>query len=473
MGIVGDICRKVTALTPAQIDTLDFSSGILQMAADLAHAQVTVYARAAAENFLVIIAQMKPNTSFIQYKPNLLGTTVSASEESLVWRTITSGEAISGQREWALGMEALAMRTFPLKDAAGKIIAAVSFEFSGEDESTGDHGILIETAYLLLTSPRTGFAETLYRPLSARDGIVIVDERGQIVFANTAATSIYKVFGLGRIVGRRVYDRQVNIRLAQKAFNTRQPQEAELEIGNIVLAQRALPVVRGNQTLRTIVIVADITEIKKKEKELLIKSAVIQEIHHRVKNNLQTIASLLRLQARRTKSHEVKAALRESVNRILSISVVHEFLSQQDAEYIDVAEVAKNILDLVIQNMLEPDFNIQTVFNGQKIVLPSDQAISLALAINELIQNSIEHGFVGRREGVIGVDMAILKDDYQIEIWDNGIGLPPDFQQRGSSSLGLQIIRTLIEHDLGGSFRLYSEGGTHACIIVPRGKEEV
>ncbi|MBP2651134.1 MAG: pdtaS [Firmicutes bacterium] len=473
MGIVGDICRRITALTPAQIDEIEANTNILEMVADLAHARVTVYAEAKEEHFLVIVAQAKPNTSVFQYKPNLLGTTVSATEEPLIWRTLFSGECISGQREWALGMEALSMITYPLSDPQGNVIAVVSFEFSPEESAEGAHQVVIDTAYLLLTTyNRIGPVGDVYRPLSAQEGIIIVDERGQIVFANAAASSLYKVFGLGKIVGRRVYDRQINIRLAQKAANTHQPQEAELEIGNIVLAQRAIPIVKGNQTLRTIIIVADITAIKKKEKELLIKSAVIQEIHHRVKNNLQTIASLLRLQSRRTKSPEVKEALRESVNRILSISVVHEFLSQQDAEYIDVSEVAKNILDLVIQNMLEPDFNIQTVFNGQAIILPSDAAVSLALVINELIQNSIEHGFIGRREGVIGVDMTILKAEYVIEIWDNGIGLPQDFGQKKSTSLGLQIIRTLIENDLGGKFRLYSEGGTHACIAVPRTKEE-
>jgi two-component sensor histidine kinase/PAS domain-containing protein len=471
MGVVADICRKITQLTREQIDLLDTSAGILQLVADLAHAQVTLFCRV-KDTYMVIAAQAKPNTSFIQYKSNLLGATVSSSEEPLVWRTITSGERIRGQREWALGMEALAMQTFPLYDTEGSIIAAISFEFSADDAAAGDHATVVETAYMLLTAPRSAAAEVIYRPLSARDGVLIVDQRGQIVFANAAASSIYKVLGLGRIVGRRVYDRQLSIRLAQKAANSRQPQEAEMEVGNIVLIQRAIPVVKANQTLRTVVVIADITEIRKREKELLIKSAVIQEIHHRVKNNLQTIASLLRLQARRTPSAEVKEALRESVNRILSISVVHEFLSQQDAEFIDVAEVAKNILDLVIQSMLEPNFNIQTVFNGQKMILPSDQAISLALVVNELIQNSIEHGFIGRNEGVIGVDMMARKDAYQIEIWDDGIGLPPDFNQQGLNSLGLQIIKTLVENDLGGRFELFSQKGTRARITVPRAKEE-
>lgn len=470
MGIVGDICRKTTDLSAAQTESLEEITAALQIVADLAHAQVTLYARAKEPGFLVIVAQAKPHTSFIQYKPNLLGTTVSTAEEPLVWRTIATGEQIRGQREWALGMEVLAMLTFPVPDAGGAVMAAVSFEFNVDDAAAGDYDILIETTYQFLLSARLATG-TAFRPLTAREGIIILDDRGRVVYANAAAASIYKLFGVGRIVGRRVYDRQVNIRLALKAASTRQPQESELEVGNVVLAQRAIPVVHGNQTIRTILIVADITEIKKKEKELLIKAAVIQEIHHRVKNNLQTIASLLRLQARRTKSPEVKAALRESVNRILSISVVHEFLSQQDAEFIDVAEVARNILDLVIENMLEPDFNIQTVFNGQRMVLPSDQAISLALAINELIQNSIEHGFVGRREGVIGVDIVPLRDAFQVDIWDNGIGLPADFGQRETNSLGLQIIKTLVENDLGGTFRLSSKNGTRASIIVPRSAE--
>ena len=120
-----------------------------------------------------------------------------------------------------------------------------------------------------------------------------------------------------------------------------------------------------------------------------IKSAVIQEIHHRVKNNLQTIASLLRLQARRSNSMEVKEALKESVNRILSISVVHEFLSQQGDENIDVMEVTKNILQLIQQNMLDSHFKLETEFIGETIILPSKQASNLALIINELILNVI------------------------------------------------------------------------------------
>lgn len=473
MSIVGDVCRKIARLQPEQITVLDSISEMLQFAADIAHSQITLYTLAQEDGFLVVVAQAKPNTSFVHHKASLLGTTVSAAEEPLVWRTLTSGEHISGQREWALGMDALEMQTFPLNDRAGNRIAVASFETGSDEALAVGYNILVETAFELLSMPRIALNGKIYRPVSPHDGIIIIDDRSKIFYANDTAASIYKILGLGRIVGRRIYERHMNMQLAQQAALNGVACETELEVGKLMLSQRAVPIVQLNgKTSRVILIVADSTEVKKKEKELLIKSAVIQEIHHRVKNNLQTIASLLRLQGRRTSSPEVKAALKESVNRILSISVVHEFLSQQDAEFIDVAEVAKNILDLVIQNMLEPNFNIQTVFNGETVILPSDQATSLALVINELIQNSIEHGFVGRHEGVIGIDIIQDEDHYRIDIYDNGIGLPEGFSaQSTGGSLGLQIVRTLIETDLGGTFQLYSQDGTRACITIPRKKK--
>jgi two-component sensor histidine kinase/PAS domain-containing protein len=469
MAIIRDICRKTTALTASQIEDVAAITNVLEIAADLAHGQITVYTRAINKNFLVIIAQARPNTSFIQPRPSLLGATVHASEEPLVWRTMTTGEQISGKREWALGMDVLEMRTFPIYDGAGTIIGVVSFEANGDEVWAGDNSALLDTAYMLLTSDKHA-SGTVYRPLTVRDGILIADDHGQIVFANATAISIYKVLGVNQIVGKRIYqERQIYMRLAQKAVVSGQPYETEVELSTMLLSQRVIPISAKGQTIRTIILVTDITELRKKEKELLVKAAVIQEIHHRVKNNLQTIASLLRLQARRSKSNEVKAALGESVNRILSISVVHEFLSQQDAEIINVAEVTKNILDLVIQNMLEPGFNIQTVFNGQTVILPSDQAANLALVINELISNALEHAFIGRHEGLIGVDVSVQKEHYKIEIYDNGVGLPPDFTE--SKSLGLQIVRTLVETDLGGQFKLYTKDGTHACITIPKETE--
>lgn len=470
MDRMGEICRNQMRLAPAQVAVLDRMGAALGLASDLAHSQVTVYIKGYGDGNVVIAAQARPHTTFVQHRANLLGQPVRASEEPLIWRTLTSGQPISGQREWALGM-LMQMQTYPLCDAAGVLIGAVSFETTLDEARMAGHELLIETAYWLLCAVGFSGGSSMYRSLSASDGVIIVSGEGKVVFANSAADSLYKVIGVGNLIGRRIYERPLQMRLLQKAISSGEACEGELSLGSLVIVQRAIPILRESEVRRTVLIVTDRTELKKKERELLIKSAVIQEIHHRVKNNLQTIASLLRLQSRRTKTPEVKAALRESVNRILSISVVHEFLSQQDAEVIDVMEVAKNILDLVMQNMLEPGFKLHTVFNGETVILPSEQASNLALVINELIQNSIEHAFPGRREGTIGVDVAADEKRYCIKIYDDGIGLPEDFSLQKSNSLGLQIVRTLVESDLGGSFELCGQNGAMACITISRSSE--
>ncbi|MBQ1249091.1 MAG: sensor histidine kinase, partial [Selenomonadales bacterium] len=145
---------------------------------------------------------------------------------------------------------------------------------------------------------------------------------------------------------------------------------------------------------------------------------------------------------------------------------------QQDAETIDIAEVAKNILELLAQNMLAPDFRLQTVFDGEPAILPSEQASNLAIVINDLVQNSIEHGFKGRMEGTIGINISLTDDSCYLEIYDNGNGLPSEAEtkKRKRKSLGTQIIRTLIEDDMGGEFALVSDGGTRAQIRIPRRK---
>lgn len=461
------ICRRITELTDKQIEMLRTLGTVCQMASDLCQGQITLYTRAQAANAVAIVKQVAPNTRFYQYRPNAEGETISAMEEPLVWYALTRGEAIHGQREWTFG-KMLQMHAYPLIDDDKEIFAVVSFEI--HSEITTESEIRLDTSYQMLRNASPLAKQGAIPPLSANDGILIADGNGKVFSHNNIATSLYRIFGVSRINGRYLSDRQLNIRFNEPLEECTVMQTAEVKYRSIMLSQRSIPIVADGKIMRIIVLITDITEIKKREKELLIKAAVIQEIHHRVKNNLQTIASLLRMQARRADSKQVRAALGESINRILSISVVHEFLSQQDAETIDVAEVAKNILDLLSQNMLSPDFHLETVFNGETAILPSEQASNLAIVINELIQNSIEHGFKGRTEGKIGINIELIDGICHLEIYDNGNGLPPvaEIKQRKRKSLGIQIIRTLIEDDMGGEFALYNDKGTHAKIRIPQ-----
>lgn len=462
------ICARITDLEDKQIESLHTLGSVCQVASDLCQGQITVYTRAKAANTVAVVKQVMPNTIFYQYRPNAQGEILAAMEEPLIWYVITQGRPMQGQREWSFG-KMIRMYAYPLYDDAGEVFAAVSFELYRE---TAESEIRLDTAYKMLSNAATLAEQGPFQPLSANDGILIADENGKVVSHNHIATSLYRIIGVYHLNGRYLSDRQLNLRFQEAPEDCPMPQSAEFKYRNIMFSERSIPIVVDGKVTRVIVLITDITELKKKEKELLIKSAVIQEIHHRVKNNLQTIASLLRMQARRADSEQVQAALNESINRILSISVVHEFLSQQDAESIDIAEVAKNILELLAQNMLAPDFELKTVFNGETAILPSEQASNLAIVINELIQNSIEHGFKGRTSGTIGIDISVADGSCCLAIYDNGNGLPSETEtkKRKRKSLGIQIIRTLIEDDMDGEFTLCSDNGTRAVIRIPQGK---
>lgn len=466
--LIAQYCRQNTKLTAMQVNLLKRIDKVLPLVADLAHAHVAIYVVDKNDKDFTVVSTSEPHTTFNPFKDIFLGKRIPIIQEPIIKRTFDDAKQHRGRRECDFG-KFLNMYTVPIRDEIQKnqVIAICCFEINEEDIQIKGFVRLLKAAMIILKNAYKNLDANMYRAISSRDGVIITDKNERIIFANMAASRIYHVLGIGNLIGYHTFDRQLSMHIVRETISHKCPYEKEFEAGDLVIVRRDIPITEGGSLLTRIIILSDITEVRKKDKELLVKSAVIQEIHHRVKNNLQTIASLLRLQARRSKSPEVKEALKDSVNRILSISVVHEFLSQQGDENIDVAKVTKNILDLVRQNMLDSHFKLTTKFSGNTIILPSKQASNIALIINELILNSIEHGFVGRQEGVIGLNIKKTDFDYIIELYDDGIGLPADFAPEKLKSLGLQIIRTMVEGDMEGKFELYNDHGTHAKIVVP------
>ena len=193
--------------------------------------------------------------------------------------------------------------------------------------------------------------------------------------------------------------------------------------------------------------------------KLLVRSAIIQEMHHRVKNNLQQVASLLRLQMHYAGERSVEQVLTESLNRILAISAVHELLSREDLDIISVRQITESILAANKQSIIAPHKRIQMTVEGPDILLPSAQATSLALIINEIVQNAIEHGFgENYDEGFIEVLLHEQPREVQITITNNGQTLPDGFDARNAGSLGLQIVDSLARGDLNAAFTLQMHG---------------
>lgn len=227
------------------------------------------------------------------------------------------------------------------------------------------------------------------------------------------------------------------------------------------------PLLARKKYVGALVILSDISSVKRKEKELMEKHTVIKEIHHRVKNNLQTITSLLRLQMRRTNSKVVEKILNQSINRILSIALIHEALSKQNFEVVNIKQTSYNILQTILSNMVDPSQNITGEISGTEVFLPATVASNVSLCITELIQNAVEHAFITRFEGNIRVTVGRELDEVFITVEDNGIGISSGKVQNGGQ-LGTQIVDNIIRGKLKGEFSLESyRYGTKACLKFP------
>ena len=199
-------------------------------------------------------------------------------------------------------------------------------------------------------------------------------------------------------------------------------------------------------------------------------NAMMQEMHHRIKNNLQTVADLLTLEMSRNPRPEVQESLRDSITRIKSIAASHEMLSVESVGLTDITELSRRVIETTRRSMLRPDQHLQVVVKGSDIYLGSKQATAFSLVLNELVSNAIEHGFRERTEGNIEVELDWDGSDIWVRIQDDGAGLPQGFDLKTTHGLGLQIARTLVEKDLRGKLALTSNGaGTTAWVLFQRG----
>jgi two-component sensor histidine kinase len=216
----------------------------------------------------------------------------------------------------------------------------------------------------------------------------------------------------------------------------------------------------------------DVSELRGRERELIPKDATFREIHHRVKNNLQTVAALLRLQSRRVNNAEAREALLDSVRRVSSIALVHDALSLSVDEEVNLDAVIDRILPMM-NDLASLGAPIRVRREGDLGVLDADRAHALIMVITELVQNAIEHAFDGAtRAGCVTIRAERSARWLDVVVHDDGRGLPEGFSLEKADRLGLQIVRTLVSAELDGSLGMHasSAGGTDVVLRVPIGR---
>ena len=317
------------------------------------------------------------------------------------------------------------------------------------------------------TAPRRGAPR-------ASDGLVRLDVDGITTFASPNALSAFNRMGFDdELEGESLIEVTTRILPAKRQFDEslplvvtgRAPWRIDIEARGVTVSLRTIPLRDHGDRIGAIVLCRDVTELRHQEQELITKDATIREIHHRVKNNLQTVASLLRIQARRSHSEEAREALTQAMRRVAAIAVVHDTLSEGLSQTVDFDNVFDRVLKLVAEVAAAPNTRARTRSTGKFGTLPSEYATPLALALTELVTNAVEHGLAGQ-EGDVEIIAERGEDNLAVRVRDSGSGLPEGHVGRG---LGTQIVRTLIQGELGGTIDWHTVmgSGTEVTIDIP------
>ena len=459
MATLGELCRQHTSLTRDEINHLKQLVSEWGLLADLCFADLLLYVPSIDAEWL-IVAQVRPATGQTIYLTDYVGVPAD-NERPLLSSAFDTGEISESEIAVDSLPEPARMLAIPVRHGS-KPIAVLSREWSSR---TGRQPGELERTYLGIfqrfaamiaegSFPFHGLVGDSSAAPRVGDGVMVLDDEARVRYASpNAVSALHRVGISANAVGMRLAELGFNDRPVRLAYEDRMPVIEEFDqTPNVTLLTRCMPMLAGGEVTGGVLLLRDVTEVRKRDKLLLSKDATIREIHHRVKNNLQTISSLLRLQGRRLESPEAKAAVAESVRRIRTIALVHETLSREPGDDVAFLEIVRPLLRLAEEGLQSPDRPVRFTVQGDGGRLPSTIATPLSVVLTELLQNAVDHGFPeGSSGGDVVVQLHPTDDQLNIRVINDGRGLDSQFELNKATGLGLSIVRTLVTTELAGT----------------------
>lgn len=518
MATPAELAFERTNLVEEQLAHLQRLLGTWGILADLSFSDLVLMAPMAPEpadprpggRELVILGQMRPSNSSTVVEQDLVGQTVDADIWPLVVLTFETGEPSRGEMLLEPGGEPVRLHCIPVRHE-GETVAVLTRLSAGAGRRPGH----LERTYrdvfnrfaIMLSEGTFPFpSEEVATEEAPRvgDGVVLVDEEGRVRYASPNATNALHRMGMySQIEGRRLTDLGIEESAIEWALASALPVVEEVERRpDVTVLLHCIPLVQSDEVTGCIVLLRDVTDVRRLDRLLLSKDAAIREVHHRVKNNLQTISSLLRLQARRLPKGDGRHALEEAERRVRSIAVVHEILSRDTTDEVDFNDILPSLVRMA-EDLSSATVPTKVTWSGEAGEMGAQVATPLAVALNELMQNAVEHAFValgghgaehyhsgpaghgvpspGAASGATGpaddpdnasgprvhVSLSREGDLLSVQVRDNGSGLPEGFSIEATTSLGLSIVRGLVNSQLGGTMKMYNDGGTVVEFVVP------
>jgi two-component system, sensor histidine kinase PdtaS len=473
-----DLALARTALADRDLAHVERLVASWRPLADLSFADMLLLAPLTGEegHRFVILAQVRPVTGQTNYPQDLVGTVVDEVERPLVARCWRSGQIVRADAPVLGSKERVRVQCVPVR-RGGRMIGLVSRE---EPMTLARRSGELERIYFQTfdrfaamiadgTFPYDVDEIEMEGGPRVADGVIVIDAETRVQFASPNAVSSLHRMGIHAYAqSQKLAEVGFDDGAARSAMQLHLPVGEEMEDEDSSVLVRVLPLLEDDRPAGALVLMRDVTDLRRRDRMLLSKDATIREIHHRVKNNLQTIASLLRLQGRRLRTPEAKGALAESERRIRSIAIVHETLSREAGDVVAFNEIVRPLARLVEETTSSDEQTIRFQVEGDAGELPGEVATPLAVVLNELMQNAVDHAFpTGTTDA--RVDVLLGRDDGQvdIEVRDNGAGLPDQFTLDGSRGLGLSIVQALVTSELQGSIEMHDDRGTSVRVRVP------
>lgn len=488
MATLPELARLHTRLSADELSHLTRLVASWGILADLCFADLLLFVPViGGEGRFIVLGQVRPTTSQTLHSDDLVGRIIDEAERPLVARAFRTGEIMDGEVSvTSRGGEPARLQCIPLRHR-GTVVGVLTRE---APLTVGRRPGELERSYIEVFErfARMLVAGCFPYPIDegttaesprVGDGVLLLDEAGRVVYASpNAVNALHRMGVYSNAEGLRLEEVGVDGAAITAALGAALPVTEEVERPpDVVVLLRVLPLLdcrsaqdRGEKARVTggIVLLRDVSDVRRRDRLLLSKDATIREVHHRVKNNLQTIGSLLRLQGRRLPPGEGRDALAEAERRIRSIALVHEILSREAGEQVPFDQIVAFLVRMAEESSLSPEAPVQFSIEGTAGELPASLATPLAVVLSELLQNAIEHGYPeGSPGGVIRIGLANDGTILHVVVRDDGRGLPAGFTIDHTRSLGLSIARDLVTTQMGGTISLTTDAGTTVTLDVP------
>ncbi len=480
-----ELARRLEQFPGAVRDHLEQLMGSWGMLADLSFSDLLLYVCLGGEprERFVALGQMRPATSQTLFALDLVGELADeAAEGVLIGQSWRSGQILVGDCPYSGETGPVRCECIPVRWRDEVVAVLVRVWSPRTGRRTGGLERVYRRIFERLASMVAAGLFPFHRGPAAvedaprvGDGVIVLDENRRVTFASpNAVNALHRMGIVSAIVGSGLESLGAETDAITTAFTQRRPVIEEVERRpEVVVLIHCIPLIEADAVVGAALLLRDVTDLRRRDRLLLSKDAAIREVHHRVKNNLQTISSLLRLQSRRMGAGPGQDALVEAERRVRAIAVVHEVLAREPSAQVPFGEIVPSLVALARDSVVDAT-EVSIRVSGDAGDLNADVATPLSLVIAELLQNAVEHARVGDAPGSLLVDLSFdaAPRGLIVEVRDDGRGFPPGFDIDKTTGLGLSIVRDLVRSQLGGSMSVANDGGAVVRLTVPLSGEE-